>query len=155
MNDNVQYLSQESFDNLQKEMNDLKSQIIPDIAKKIDEAKQQGDLSENAEYHQAREEMSWVQGRLMELQQILSNAQIITRDPKNSGTVSLASKVIITANGAERIFTIVGPQEIDLTKGFISNVSPIGGALLGHQAGDEVEVITPGGKQVYKIIAVK
>jgi transcription elongation factor GreA len=154
MNDDVQYLSQNSYNNLQAEMEALKNKVIPEIAKKIDEAKQQGDLSENAEYHQAREEMSWAQGRLMELQQILSNAHIIKKN-KDSNTVSLGHKVIVEINGAEREYTIVGPQEIDLTQGFISNVSPIGEALLGHEAGDKVEVITPGGKQIYKIIAIK
>ena len=63
--------------------------------------------------------------------------------------------MVVEVNGEERIYTIVGPQEIDLTQGFISNVSPIGEALLGREAGDEVEIITPGGKQKYKIIAVK
>jgi len=154
MNDDIQYLSQGSFDNLQKEAEDLKNIAIPDIAKKIDEAKQQGDLSENAEYHQAREEMSWAQGRLMQVNQILANAQIIEKN-KNSTSVSLGSKVVVEVNGNERIYTIVGPQEIDLTQGFISNVSPIGEALLGREAGDTVEIITPGGKQQYKIIAVK
>ncbi len=154
MNDDIQYLSQGSFDNLQKEAEDLKNIAIPDIAKKIDEAKQQGDLSENAEYHQAREEMSWAQGRLMQINQILANAQIIQKN-KDATTVSLGSKVVVEVNGNERIYTIVGPQEIDLTQGFISNVSPIGEALLGHEAGDTVEIITPGGKQQYKIIAVK
>lgn len=154
MNDEIQYLSQGSFDNLQKETEELKNRLIPDIAKKIDEAKQQGDLSENAEYHQAREEMSWAQGRLMQVQQILGNAQIIQKN-KNTSSVSLGGKVVVEVNGAERIYTIVGPQEIDLTKGFISNVSPIGEALIGHEAGDEVEIITPGGKQKYRIIAVK
>ena len=154
MNDDIQYLSQGSYDSLLKEAEDLKNQLIPDIAKKIDEAKQQGDLSENAEYHQAREEMSWAQGRLMQVQQILANAEIIQKN-KNTTSVSLGSKVVLDVNGQERIYTIVGPQEIDLTKGFISNVSPIGEALLGHEAGDTVEIITPGGKQNYKIIAVK
>lgn len=154
MNDDIQYLSQGSFDNLQKEAEELKNRLIPDIAKKIDEAKQQGDLSENAEYHQAREEMSWAQGRLMQVNQILANAQIIQKN-KNTTSVSLGSKVVVEVNGNERIYTIVGPQEIDLTQGFISNVSPIGEALLGREAGDTVEINTPGGKQQYKIIAVK
>jgi transcription elongation factor GreA len=98
--------------------------------------------------------MSWAQGRLMQVNQILANAQIIEKN-KNSTSVSLASKVVVEVNGNERIYTIVGPQEIDLTQGFISNVSPIGEALLGREAGDTVEIITPGGKQQYKIIAVK
>ena len=90
----------------------------------------------------------------MQVNQILANAQIIQKN-KNISSVSLGSKVVVEVNGEERIYTIVGPQEIDLTQGFISNVSPIGEALLGREAGDVVEIITPGGKQKYKIIAVK
>lgn len=149
----VHYISQESLNSLKKEFDALKNIRIPEIAKRIDEAKQQGDLSENAEYHQAREDMSWAQGRLQELGQIISNSQIIVKG--NSGVVGLGSKVSVRVNGQAREYTIVGPQEINPAKGLISNESPLGETFLGHKAGDTVEVTAPAGKIKYEIIEIK
>lgn len=150
--DNVNYLSQASLDGLKQERENLKSKIIPEIAKRIDEAKQQGDLSENAEYHQAREDMSWAQGRLLELGHIIENAKIISN--KKTGTVSVGSSVKVKIKDRLREFKIVGQQESDPLNGKISNESPIGEALIGHEEGDKVEVNTPAGKQVYEIISI-
>jgi len=91
MNDSINYLSAESLVTLKKERDTLKDVTIPDIAKRIDEAKQQGDLSENAEYHQAREDMSWAQGRLQELDQIINNSEVIVKHDTN--VVSLGSTI--------------------------------------------------------------
>lgn len=151
---NIQYLTAESLETLQTDVNTLKNKTIPDIAKRIDEAKQQGDLSENAEYHQAREDMSWAQGKLRELEQILENYQLITKTD-NVGVVSVGSTVIVKINGNTKEYTIVGPQEIDPAKGYISNESPIGTALIGAKKKDKVEVSTPAGKLVYEVIDIK
>ncbi|HLD61146.1 MAG TPA: transcription elongation factor GreA [Patescibacteria group bacterium] len=153
MNDSINYLSAESLVTLKKERDTLKDVTIPDIAKRIDEAKQQGDLSENAEYHQAREDMSWAQGRLQELDQIINNSEVIVKHDTN--VVSLGSTITVEVKGQKRQYTIVGPQEINPAKGYISNESPLGGAFLGHKVGERVEVTTPGGKTVYEIVEIK
>lgn len=156
MNDakSIHYLTPASLKNLQEEKEEIENKKIPEIAKRIDEAKQQGDLSENAEYHQAREDMSWTQGRLIEIDQILQNAQIFNKsDGKDD--VALGSTVVVKVAGKEKEFTIVGPQEVNPTKGYISNESPLGEALLGHSKGDKVNINTPAGKQVYEIVKIK
>lgn len=151
---NVQYLTEASLKNLKAEIETIRNKTIPEIAKRIDEAKQQGDLSENAEYHQAREDMSWIQGRVQELEQLIQNAEIITKSASND-TVSVGSTVTVKVNGKTKDYTIVGPQEIDPLKGYISNESPLGQAFLKREVKDKVEVVTPAGKQVYEIIAIK
>jgi len=154
MQGDTQYLSADSLDNLKKEYETLKNKTIPDIAKKIDEAKQQGDLSENAEYHQAREEMSWAKGRLNELDEIINNAQVIVKNAKQKNKVELGATVTVKVGGNERKYTIVGQQEADPAKGLISNESPLGRAFLGHETGDKVEVVIPVGRQVYEIVKI-
>lgn len=154
MSDKTQYLTKASLESLQVELEQLKNVKIPEIANKIDEAKQQGDLSENAEYHSAKEDMAWAQGRLMELENLLSNAVIIGSETKGEG-VSVGQTVVIEIGDKTKEYTIVGPQEADPFAGRISNESPLGQAFLGRSKGDEVEVQTPAGKQIYKIINIK
>ncbi|HRY36306.1 MAG TPA: transcription elongation factor GreA [Candidatus Magasanikbacteria bacterium] len=150
MADKIHYLSKESLEALKKEYDDVKYNQIPAVANKINEAKQQGDLSENAEYHQAKEEMAWAQGRLLELDTIINNAQIIEKE-KTGGKIEIGSTVKIKINNTEKTYQIVGAQEADPLNGKISNESPLGNAFLGHKAGDKVEVRTPAGLQNYEI----
>lgn len=154
MSENTQYLTQTSLVSLQAELEQLKNVKIPEIANKIDEAKQQGDLSENAEYHSAKEDMAWAQGRLMELEHLLSNAVIIGSETKGEG-VSVGQTVVVSTGTKTKEYTIVGPQEADPFAGMISNESPLGQAFLGRSKGDEVEVETPAGKQIYVITDIK
>ncbi len=156
MSDAIQYVSQESLENLTKECQTLKDITIPEIAKRIDDAKQQGDLSENAEYHQAREDMSWAQGRLQELEEIISNSQVI-HSQKGGADVHIGSTISVKniTSKQDREYTIVGAQEVNPAQGLISNESPLGQAFLGKSVGDEVEVITPSGKQRFKILKIK
>ncbi len=149
MAEKVHYLSQESLEALKKEYEDVKYNRIPNVANKINEAKQQGDLSENAEYHQAKEEMAWAQGRLLELENIIGNAQIIEKN--KSDKIGLGNTVVVEINKIEKTYQIVGAQEVDPINGKISNESPLGNAFLGHKAGDKVEVQTPAGLQNYEI----
>lgn len=153
MDEPIHYVTVESLAELEKEYETIKNVTIPEIAKRIDEAKQQGDLSENAEYHQAREDMSWTQGRLLELEKILANASIIVK--QGTGVVSVGSSITVAVGGKEKNYTIVGPQEINPVKGLISNESPLGEAFLGHKAGETVEVTTPAGKMKFKILEIK
>ncbi len=153
MDDASHYISKESLETLKEERERVKNVTIPEIAKRIDEAKQQGDLSENAEYTQAREDMSWAQSRLMELEQIINTAHIIVTK-KKTDTVVVGSAINVKANGQKKQFTIVGPQEVNPSKGFISNESPLGEAFIGHKAGDEVEVRVPSGIMKYEIVEI-
>jgi transcription elongation factor GreA len=153
MEEPIHYVSAQSLENLKKEFETIKDITIPEIAKRIDEAKQQGDLSENAEYHQAREDMSWAQGRLKELEQIITNSKLITN--QKGSNIVVGSVVLLKINGQEREYTIVGPQEVNPAKGLISNESPLGQALIGHKAGDKIEFKAPAGKQIYEIIKIK
>ena len=154
MTDAAQYLSADSLENLKKELETMRSKTLPDIARRIDEAKQQGDLSENAEYHQAREDMSWAKGREAELEEIINNSQLITKSTKNKGKISVGCTVVVKTNNREKQYTIVGQQEANPTLGMISNESPLGRAFIGHEAGDKIEVQVPAGKIIYQIVKV-
>jgi len=152
--DNIQYVTQAGLEDLEAELINLKDVKIPEIAKRIDEAKELGDLSENAEYHSAKEDMGWTQGRLLKVRHVLENAEVITKH--DGDKVDLGSTVKFTTDkGKEKTYTIVGPQEADPLSGKISNESPIGQAFLGAKPGDKIEVETPAGKAQYIIIEIK
>lgn len=153
--DNTQYLTKEKYEALKEEYKMLKEEKIPNIANRIDEARQMGDLSENAEYHQAREEMAWAQARLKEIDYILQRAEIISgEEAKTSGKVGLGSTIVVRVNEKEKTYTIVGAQEADPVEGKISNESPLGQAFIGKSVKDKVEVEVPAGIQEYKILRI-
>jgi len=149
------YLTGSSLKKLQSEYETLKIKKIPEIAERINEAKQQGDLSENAEYHQAKEDMAWAQGRLLELEHIFSTSEVIDDSARKIGEISVGCTVVASLNDKTKEFTIVGQQEANPLKGMISNESPLGDAFMGRKKGDSVEVITPAGPQTYKILEIK
>ena len=151
--EDTQYLTNEKIQSLRDELEELKKRKIPELAKRIDDARQMGDLSENAEYHAAREEMSWAQSRLKEIQYILDHAQVVKKG--SSLTVEIGSSIVVNVNGKERKFTIVGAQEADPVHGRISNESPLGQAFLGRKKGDVVNVQVPAGMQEYVIVSVE
>ena len=153
MTNDIQYMSQEKLDELKQELENLQNTKIPEIAKKIDEAKQMGDSSENAEYHAARDEMAWAKSRVIELGRLIDNSKIISEE--KTGFVQIGSTIVVKANGKEREYTIVGAQEADPLSGKISNESPLGSAFLGKRKKQEVQVELPAGVQVYKILEVK
>ena len=155
MNDDIQYLSREKYETLEKEQKELKSDKIPEIANRIDEARQMGDLSENAEYHAARDEMAWVQTRVKEINRILNTSEVIDGARDHSSSVTIGSTVTVKSEKIEREFTIVGAQEADPLAGRISNESPLGRAFLGGNKGDKVEVEAPAGVQIYKILNIE
>ncbi len=145
------YLTQEGLEKLNEEQRVLKEEKIPDIAARIDDARQLGDLSENAEYHGAKDEMAWAQTRFLQIEAILRNAQIIKKTSQND-TVSVGSSIIVEWDtDREKTFTIVGPTEADPKQGKISNESPLGQAFLGKSVGETVEVEVPGGVRSYGI----
>lgn len=124
-----------------------------EIAEKIAEARDYGDLSENAEYDAAREEQGIVETRIAEIENILQNVAIITGGI--SGQVGLGSVVELMTGSKTAVYTVVGPVEADPLEGKVSNESPIGAALMGKKVDDTVEINTPKGKLEYKIISIK
>ena len=141
---------------LDAELKQLKSVERPAIIQAIAEAREHGDLSENAEYHSAREKQSFIEGRIKEIEGLLSRAEVI--DPaKLSGPIKFGATVTIVDEDTdeEKTYQIVGEPEADLEKGLLNVKSPIARALIGKEEGDSVEVRTPGGEKAYEIIAVK
>lgn len=141
---------------LDAELKKLKSDERPAIIRAIAEAREHGDLSENAEYHAAREKQSFIEGRIKELESILSRAEVI--DPvKLSGSVKFGATVTLVDEDTdeERTFQIVGEPEADLEKGLLNLKSPLARALIGKDEGDSVEVQSPGGARSYEILSIR
>lgn len=147
------FLTKERFEELREELENLKKGGRNDIAERLKRAKEFGDLSENAEYSEAKEAQSKVEGRIIELENILRNASIIK---KSSGRkiIDLGVTIKVSKNGAEMKYTIVGSNEANPEQNMISNESPLGKAFMGKKVGDAVEVETPKGKNKYKIVSI-
>lgn len=141
---------------LNDELKILKSVERPAVIKAIAEAREHGDLSENAEYHAAREKQSFIEGRVKELEAILSLADVI--DPaKLSGTAKFGATVTLVDEDTdeEKTYQIVGEPEADLEKGKLNIKSPLARSLIGKEEGDSVEVKTPGGEKGYEILSIE
>lgn len=152
---NQTYLSPEGLETLKKELQELKTKKRQEIAKRLQEAKDLGDLSENAEYFEAKEAQSLNENRIAELEELLKNAVVI-KTPSTEDVVRIGSTVETKLNDNNiEIFSIVGSAEAKPQEGKISNESPLGRAFLGKKAGDEVEIKTPGGIVKYKIIKIE
>ena len=143
------HLTAEGLQALKEELHELTTAKRGEIAERLKEAKADGDLSENAMYDAARDEQSFVEGRISEIEHILKHATMISN--KATGMVALGSKVHVELEQGEQEYIIVGSTEANPDEGKISDQSPIGKALLGRKKGDEVEVQVPSGKIVYKI----
>ena len=140
---------------LEAELKHLKSVERPEIIKAIAEAREHGDLSENAEYHSAREKQSFIEGRIKELESVISLADII--DPtKLSGAIKFGATVTVVDEDTdeEKKWQIVGEYEADIEKGLLNVKSPIARALIGKEEGDSVEVRTPGGEKSYEVLSI-
>lgn len=141
---------------LDQELKTLKSVERPAVIRAIAEAREHGDLSENAEYHAARERQSFVEGRIKELESILSRAEVI--DPATlSGAIKFGATVTLVDEDSdeERTYQIVGEAEADIEKGLLNIRSPLARALIGKDAGDSVEVRTPGGEKSYEVLSIR
>jgi len=140
------YLTAEGLEKLQKELVHLKGPAREDLSRRLREAIQMGDLSENADYIQAKEEQGFLEGRIQELEQILNNVVLIDEKNKSRGSVDIGSTITVQESTyPEEIYFLVGPKEADPTNGRISYESPIGKGLIGHKVGDEILIETPGG----------
>ena len=142
---------------LREELSELKTIIRPQISEAIKEAREKGDLKENAEYHAAREQQSFAEGRIKDIEGKLSNSQIIdiTRMPVSDKVIFGTTVIVADENNNEITYKIVGEDEADLKKDKISVTSPISRALVGKSEGDEVTIKTPSGNIIYEIVEVK
>lgn len=153
MSNQATYLTEDGVQKLQAELEDLKNERRPAVIRRIQEAISYGDLSENSEYDDAKNEQAFVEGRIVELEKTLQNSEIIS-GTNHGDTVAVGSTVKVKHNGSNSTFTIVGAAEADPDEGRISNESPLGQALLGKQVDDDATVITPKGETTYSVTGV-
>ena len=149
-----QIISQEGHDKLEQELKYITTTKRLKIAKRIESAKELGDLSENAEYAEAKDEQAFNEGRASEIKMLLKNL-IIVHNGKHKDSIGMGSKVTVKINGNEKQYTIVSFNEADPVEGKISNESPLGKAFLGKKKDDTIKVETPKGESVYKILNIE
>ena len=150
----TQYVSPEGLEKLKKELEERKGTLRSEITKKILAAKVLGDLSENAEYTDAKEAQALNEGRIAELEETIRDAILIGPHQKQEVVVIGSTVHVKSDKHGQQKFTIVGPAESDPLQGFISNESPLGSSFIGHKKGDSIEIKTPGGLVGYKIVEV-
>jgi len=150
-------MTSRGYDMIETELKQLKSVDRPETIRMIAEAREHGDLSENAEYHAAKERQSFIETRVMELEDLYSRAQVIDPTTLDGGQVKFGAtiKLVDEDTDEEVKYQIVGEFEADVKSGLISVTSPIARALIGKEAGDTVEVNTPGGGKSYEILKVQ
>lgn len=150
------YLTKEGVEKYRAELKHLEGPVRQDLAKRLRAAIQMGDLSENADYSAAKEEQAFIEGRILELTNLLRDVIIIDDLPADVDAVNIGCQVTIRESGEEdeETYMLVGPKETDPKNGRISFDSPIGSALMGHRVGDEVTVTTPAGPINFKIIKI-
>src|SRR5579864_3910890 len=146
-------LTKDGISKLERELEELRTVRRSEIAERIKYAKDFGDISENAEYEDAKNEQGMVEGRILTLENMLRNAVLI-EETDDHGVVRIGSDVEVKDEFGKQVFTIVGPAEVDVASGRISLESPVGKALLGHRKDESVEVQRPGGARVLKIVRV-
>lgn len=152
-----QYLTVEGAAELRAELDDLKNVKRPELSYKLKEAISMGDLSENADYADAKEQQAFLEGRILYLEALLRSAVVVPDSDKKQSIVRVGTTVTIQEEGTsdQETYTIVGAAEADPKEGKISNESPLGAALIGHKAREKVKVKTPGGELTFTIKAVK
>jgi transcription elongation factor GreA len=153
------YLSKERYEELRQELEKLKGAGRAEVAEKLKRAKEYGDLSENAEYAEAREEQNLIEARIFELEALLKSATMIEKDaggvPPVGGVVRVGATVTVEKDGKVMQYTIVGPYDAKPDEGKISDESPLGKAFVGRKSGETVSVTTPAGNATYKIKKVE
>ena len=156
MSENKVLLTPEGLQKLERELEYLRTVKRREVAARIKQALEFGDISENSEYDDAKNEQAFVEGRIAALERMLRNARVVSREETRDGVVSLGSRVRVRDldTGEEVEYVVVGSAEADPTAFKISNASPVGSALMGRAAGETVEVRTPGGRVRYEILSV-
>lgn len=157
MSEKKNLLTYEGLKKLEDELQDLKVVQRKEIAQKIKEAREQGDLSENAEYDAAKDEQRDIEARIEQIEKILKNAEVVVEEEVDLDKISVGCqvKVLDEEYEEEMEFKIVGSSEANSLKGKISNESPVGRALLGHSVGDEIIVETQAGEMKYKVLGIQ
>jgi transcription elongation factor GreA len=145
------------FQRLEAELKHLKSVERPEVIRAISEAREHGDLSENAEYHAAKEKQGWIETRVMELEDKLSRAEVIDVAKLTGDKVKFGATVVLTDEDTDEktTYQIVGADESDIKSGMLSITAPLARALLGKSPGDSVEVAAPGGSKAYEVVSVE
>lgn len=141
---------------LEEELKRLKYDERPAVIKAIAEAREHGDLSENAEYHAARERQSFIEGRVLELEDKISRAEVIDISLQSGETIKFGAraKLVDEETDEEVVYQVVGPEEADIQNGLLSVTAPLGRALIGKETGDTVEVATPRGTRYFEVLEV-
>ena len=149
-------ITRDGYNQLHKELENLKKVVRPQVVKAIEEARAHGDISENAEFVAAKEQQSFVEKKIRDIEQKLSNSEIMDHINPSKEKVGFASFVTLENlnNGGEVTYQIVGPDESDISSGKISITSPLGNSLIGKRVDEEVEVKTPGGVKRYSILKI-
>ncbi len=150
----TKFITQDGLKKIKEELAQRKNEIRQKIAASIKEAKEQGDLSENAEYSEAKSQQAENEARIAELEYLLKESEVVAYN-KSSDTIQMGSKIKVKFNGSEMDFQIVGSNEANPGERKISNESPMGKGFMGKRKGDEVEIEVPSGKMKYKILEVK
>ncbi len=150
-------MTSQGYNTLEEEMKRLKVEERPAVIRAIEAAREHGDLAENAEYHAARERQSFIEGRLAELEDTISRADVIDPITLKGKVVRFGATVKLSDEdtGEETIYQIVGSHEADIDSGKLSVTSPLSRALIGKRVGDSIEVTTPGGSKLYELIKVQ
>jgi len=146
-------VTKEGLESLKNELKELVDVKRPQVANRIKSAREMGDISENAEYDAARQEQSFVEGRINELEEIIKNAKISNN--KSNGEIVVGSKVTLHIDGAEEVYHVVGAPEANPTLKKISHESPLGSSLLGKKVGDKIQVEAPIGNLTYTILRIE
>jgi len=157
MKEEREYLTKEKFDQLNNELKNLKTVKRKEVAESLDYARGLGDLSENAEYHEARELQANIEDRIAKLESMLKNATIMSGEGSHGEHVHIGSAVTVEKQGEKgsKKFKIVGSEETDMAQGKLSNRSPLGAAILGKKVGESFSFVSPAGTMTYKIISVE
>jgi transcription elongation factor GreA len=155
MSEDKKYLTAEGLEKLKNDLKFLKTVKRKEISNKIEESLKLGDLSENAEYHEAKDEQGLNEARIREFEEILNSAELITETAGSKKCVSVGCTIEVKIDGSNKKYTIVGPSEANPGQGLISNESLIGQAFLGKKIGDSISVEAPVGTIKYKIISIE
>ncbi len=157
MKEEREYLTKEKFEQLNAELKDLKTVKRKEVAESLDYARGLGDLSENAEYHEARELQANIEDRIAKLESMLKNATIMSGEPAHGEHVRIGTAVTVEKHGdkTHKKFKIVGSEETDMAQGKLSNRSPLGAAILGKKVGENFSFNSPAGTMTYKVISIE
>jgi transcription elongation factor GreA len=149
------FLTKDGLQKLRDELKELLDVKRPEVANRIKSAREMGDISENSEYDAARQEQSYVEGRIAELEEIIKNAKISDSKSEKAGSIGIGSKVTLHIDGDDEIYHIVGAPEANPMERKISHESPLGSALVGKKIGEKIEVEAPVGKLTYTVLKIE